>query len=144
MALDAPLGEVQFTRKGDETIPIHGGQGTYGIMNYVGYAASSATLEGDMERGDVVNGRTDLSTQGYVVNYGTSFIMTMEFTDDGPHAQAFLTYSQSGEAGSEHYADQTRRFSEKQWRDCLFTDEAIEADPELTSYEVTGDAPAVE
>jgi len=144
VALDAPLGEVQFTRKGDEKIPIHGGQGTAGIMNYVGYANSSATLEGAMERGDVVNGRTDLSTQGYVVNYGTSFIMTMEFTEEGPRAQAFLTYSQSGETNSEHYTDQTRRFSEKQWRDCLFTDEAIEADPELTSYVVTGDAPAAE
>jgi acyl-homoserine-lactone acylase len=134
--LDAALGDVQFTKKGDQTIPMHGGNERTGVTNKIEYSVFQSSLEPGMGRGQVINGATDLTDEGYVINYGTSFIMAMEFTDDGPHAEAFLTYSQSGVAGSEHSSDQTGRFSEKQWRQCLFTEEEITADPNFTSYTV--------
>ena len=81
-----------------------------------------------MSRGEVINEVTGLTTEGYVVNYGTSFIMTLQYTDDGPNATAFLTYSQSSNPESTHYADQTAEFSGKRWRSIPWTDEDIRAD----------------
>lgn len=138
IALDAPLGDVQFTRKGKTEIPIHGGNRNEGITNLITYSAGlhSATFE-RMSRGELLNSATQLSEDGYLVNYGTSFIMSVAFGDDGPQAEAFLTYSQSGEPSSEYYSDQTELFSDKQWRACLFSREEIEADPEYRSYVVS-------
>ncbi len=138
LPLDAPLGDVQFTKKGDQTIPIHGGNERSGVMNKIEYSVFQSSLEPGMGRGTLINGATDLTDEGYVINYGTSFIMAMEFTDEGPHAEAFLTYSQSGIPGSENSSDQTERFSNKEWRPCLFTEAEIEADPNLTTYRVRG------
>ena len=66
---------------------------------------------------------------GYVVTTGTSYIQTVQFTDAGPNAQAFLSYSQSTNPASPHFADQTQRFSAKQWITLPFTEAAITADP---------------
>ncbi|WP_372338367.1 penicillin acylase family protein, partial [Corallococcus llansteffanensis] len=43
-------------------------------------------------------------------------------------AQQVLTYSESGDPKSPHYADQTLLFSKKQWRPILFTDAQIAGD----------------
>ena len=51
----------------------------------------------------------------------------MEFTDDDSKAQGILTYSQSNNPESPHFDDQTRLFSEKQFRIMLFTEEEIQA-----------------
>jgi acyl-homoserine-lactone acylase len=121
-----------------ERIPISGGLGFEGVSNVVDYGASKTTFDPDMPRGELVNPRTGLTTEGYVINRGTSFIMTMEFTDDGPQAFAFVTYSQSDDPQSPFHADQTRAFSEKRWREVLFTEEAIAADPDLAVEVVFG------
>jgi acyl-homoserine-lactone acylase len=145
VAIDAPLRDAQFTKKGELTIPIHGGSSGDGVTNIVDYSVFKSTLGDPMPRGDVVNGATGLTSEGYVINIGTSFIMTLAFTDDGPEAKAFLTYSQgSSKPGDPNFADQTELFSEKAWRDCLFTEEAIAADPELRSYDVSAPRPVAE
>jgi len=46
--------------------------------------------------------------------------MTLEYTSDGPVAQAIMTYGQSGNPQEEHYRDQTQLFSEKKWRNIYF------------------------
>ena len=81
---------------------------------------------------------TDLAPGGYLVTYGSSFIMTMEFTEEGPRGEAILTYGQSDDEASPFYNDQLWRFSNKEWRPILFTEEAIAGDPELKEYEVHG------
>ena len=68
------------------------------------------------------------TSYGYPVFHGASWVMALEFTDQGPKADAFLTYSQSNDPESDHYADQTKLFSEGDWRPVVFTDEAIEDD----------------
>ena len=85
-----------------------------------------------------MDGGRFLRRDGYPVNVGTSFLMAVEFTDDGPRARALLTYSQSGDPGSPHFTDQTRMFSRKEWRPVLFRRADILADPELRTYEVSG------
>ncbi|MFN7927687.1 MAG: penicillin acylase family protein [Blastocatellia bacterium] len=134
-ALDAPLGKVQYSDKNGSRIPIHGGGSYEGISNIVSFSANSPTLEpyASPER---IKGSRFLTKEGYLVNYGTSFIMALEFTDKGPRAQAFLTYSQSGDPSSPLFYDQTQLFSEKKWRRILFTDAEIKSDPNLKTSKI--------
>ena len=53
--------------------------------------------------------------------------MTLSYTDNGPVAEAFLTYGQSGDPESPNYADQTKLFSEQAWRPILYKEADIKA-----------------
>ena len=66
-----------------------------------------------------------LSETGYNVVHGSSFIMTLAFTDEGPEAEAILSYSQSGNPDSDFFDDQTALYRDKVWRDILFSQEDI-------------------
>jgi acyl-homoserine-lactone acylase len=115
LKVDAPLGTIQFGIQallsgGRTIVPIHGNAGTdLGIYN-----AITSSLQPNV---------------GYIVSYGTSYIQTVQFTDTGVNAQAFLTYSQSSNPASPNFADQTARFSAKQWITLPFTEAAITGDP---------------
>ena len=63
--------------------------------------------------------------------FGTTFLMTVELTSDGPRAHTLLTYGQSANPTSPHFSDQTRLFSRKQWVTERFTQAEIAADPGL-------------
>ncbi|WP_298333498.1 penicillin acylase family protein [uncultured Erythrobacter sp.] len=104
--LDAPWGAVQTRTDGDEKIAIHGGPGGPGILN--------------MQIGRKVEG-------GLTPRHGSSYIQIVGFDDDGPVADAILSYSQSTDPVSPFYADQTRLYSEKKWHRLPFSDEEIEA-----------------
>ena len=70
------------------------------------------------------------SRDGTVVPYwGTSIVLAVSFEGDRPKAQGFLTYSQSSDPKSPYAADQTERFSRKEWITYPFTDAEIKADP---------------
>lgn len=140
IAVDAPLGDHQFTLKGDQRIPIHGGaQTSDGAFNISVYRTSLNTslLPTIAPEGELITEATNLTTDGYLINYGGSFIMAVEFTDDGPVADAILAYSQSDDPNSPHYADQTELLSSKTWRALPFSRAQIEADPMLTSSQVS-------
>lgn len=137
--LDAPLGQVQYTKRGDALIPIHGGGSADGLPNQVFYSILQTSLEPNPSRGEVINAATDLTTAGYVINYGASFVMTMNFTDDGPVAEALLTYGESDDPNSPHFLDQFFRFANEQWRPILYRQEDILADPNLREITVEGD-----
>ena len=95
IALDAPWGEVQRVMAGNEAIAIHGGPGTAGVLNY-------------QDSRPAPNG-------GLVPVHGTSYIQIVGFDAAGPVVDAILSYSQSTNPASSHYADQTRAYSEKRW-----------------------------
>jgi acyl-homoserine-lactone acylase len=84
-----------------------------------------------------IEGSRYLTTDGYPVNSGSSFVMALEYTDEGPRAQAFLTYSQSGDPESVHFSDQTELFSKKAWRPIAFAEAEVAADT-VSSVTVTG------
>ena len=126
--IDTPLGEMQYALRGDVRVPIHGGRGSEGVSNVVGGGGNGTTSERSSPR----------DQPGYPVSNGTSFIYNIEFTAGGPVAEAFLTYGESGDSTSDFFSDQTIRFSEKDWRPILFTEPAIAADPELSTYLVAG------
>ena len=52
--------------------------------------------------------------------------------------RAVLSYSQSENPRSEHYADQTRLFSQGQWLPMRFTEKEIRHDPAFSRRVVTG------
>lgn len=131
IALDAPLGDVQYTVRSGERVPIHGGGRIEGVTNLVVYSVLQTALGEPLARGLVLNAITGLTDQGYPVNYGSSFVMAMRFTDDDPEAFAFVTYGQSDDPSSPYHVDQTKAFSDKSWRKVLYTEQDIEQDPEL-------------
>lgn len=138
IALDTPLGKLQYSDRNGGRIPIHGGDGTYeGVANFVRYGPNTTTLE-PAKRPAQVNGSRLLTVEGYPVNSGTSFVMALEYTDSGPHAKALLTYSESGDPASPLFYDQTELFSAKKWRPILFTDKEINEDRNLKVKKVTG------
>jgi acyl-homoserine-lactone acylase len=107
--LDAKLGDVQRETRNGERIPIHGGAGPEGVFNVI----TVESLEPEL-------GWTS-------IRHGSSWIMTVEFTPDGPKSQGVLSYSQSTNPNSSFYSDQTKLYSKKSWDDLRFTETAVEA-----------------
>jgi acyl-homoserine-lactone acylase len=130
--LDATLGSVQHTDKGRAVIPVPGSNSDDGILNVVGYTDSGRSLEPAPPEGTLIPGSDDLTTDGYVIDDGTSFLMTVGFTARGPKARALLTFSESDDPQSPHYADQTPLFTHRILRPVLFTEREILSDPALT------------
>jgi acyl-homoserine-lactone acylase len=137
IAVDATLGEVQFALRNGQVVPIHGGTNVDGATNIVGFGSGwsirdPALMEAEWD--SIVSGTSlarivDGSDEhtGYLVNNGTSFLMALEFTDDGPEARVFLTYGNTEDRTAPSYTEATQRFSEKQWRTVAWTNEEIEA-----------------
>jgi len=114
--LDGRLGDYQVEPRNGVRIPLHGGngnqEGTYGSLTM----------------------RSGLTAQGYVgAHWGQSYIQTVTFDEQGPLAQAMLTYGQSVDPASPWYADQTLAYSRKAWPSLPFTQERIKADPNYTT-----------
>jgi len=106
IALDAPWGEVQRVVVGEERIAIHGGPGGAGVLNM-------------QESRPVPGGREPV--------HGTSYIQIVSFDDNGPVADAILSYGQSSNPASAHFADQTRAYAAKQWQRLPFHPDEIRA-----------------
>jgi acyl-homoserine-lactone acylase len=117
--LDASWGEVQFAERNGDRIPIPGGQGWAGMFGMI-----MANLQKD---------------KGYTpIQHGNSFIQIISWDKDGNlDPRGILTYSQSQEPESAHYADLTRLYSAGEWIRFPFSEEDILADPELVVLELS-------
>jgi acyl-homoserine-lactone acylase len=71
---------------------------------------------------------------------GSSFIQVVTWGDESscPAASTILSYSESSNAASPHFADQTRLFSNKQFLPDRFCESQIAADPHLQLTTITG------
>lgn len=72
------------------------------------------------------------------VDTGSTFMMAVELTPDGPRTRTILTYSLSANPSSPHHADQTALFSRGGWVTERFTEAEIKADPRLRVTTVRG------
>jgi acyl-homoserine-lactone acylase len=138
--VDAPLGDVQFEVRTGDRIPIHGGDGVEGVANVVGCCAGSGTLQetaDEGEYGDDFSYLTDLP--GFPISSGASFVMALEFTDDGPVAEGFLTYGNPDDPDDPAYRLGLETFSAQAWRPFRFTAGALDADPDVETTTVAGD-----
>lgn len=108
IALDARLGDLQFVTRNGERIPIPGGPETSGVLNKIeaGFSAQGG---------------------GYpdVTGSSSSWIQATELGAHGPVSRGVMTYSQTTNPNSPHYADQTKAFSQGRWIDLPFRDEDV-------------------
>lgn len=132
LALDAPLGDVQFADRNGTIVGIHGGDNRDGVTNIVGWGTMRSIMDPalrDVER-TVIESGSSLARYGdevgYPINNGTSFLLALAYGADGPEARAFLTYGNPADRDDPIYVEATERFSEKAWRDLAFTDEQVE------------------
>jgi acyl-homoserine-lactone acylase len=117
--LDAPLGAYQYAVKGREHIPISGGPDFVGQYNVA--TSRSGWVAG----------------AGYPdIDSGAGFIMWMQFTDAGPVGESVLTFSQSPNPTSPHFADQTRLWSAMRTKPMRFKQGDILADPALETMTI--------
>ncbi len=113
VALDAPLGKVQYAPRNGRNIPIPGGEGWAGWFSMI-----VANLAKDKGYSPIV--------------HGNSYIQVISWDKDGNlDPRLMLTYSQSPEPESTHYSDLTELYSAGQWITVPFTDVQIDADPNL-------------
>ena len=61
------------------------------------------------------NAAATIPESGYMVVHGASWVMAQEFSDEGPVADAWLTYGHSHDPKSEFYSDQTKLFGAGTW-----------------------------
>lgn len=147
IAPDAELGALQFVQKAAGLTPIAlpGGNSFEGLFNMVqtnlpsrsssdlanivtGKAVAGTTLRSLDDDGD---GQPELR---YRANYGSSFVLALQFDDAGPKAERFLSYGQSHDPESPHFTDQTELFARQQWQPMRFTEQEIAAHQERTLH----------
>jgi acyl-homoserine-lactone acylase len=120
IAPDAPLGENHYVVRNGTRIPIHGGPGSLGVLNMISSTWDPAA--GDVE-----------------VVHGSSHVQVVAFTGGRcPDAVTLLTYSQSANPTSPHFADQTMLFSGGGWVRSRFCEKDILASPDLRVVRLRG------
>ena len=98
---DAALAEVQVGPTG--SVGLHGGMEFEGLLNKLEALGSETLPPG-----------------GYRINFGTSYVQAVTFDDEGPVAEAFLTYGQSSLPGSRWAFDQLPLYAQKKWQPLPF------------------------
>ena len=135
--LDSPLGELQTADRDGERIAVHGGTGSEGVTNVVGFGTNDTTTVPAVAGASGSRHRGSLTTLGYPVSNGTSFIFNVEFTANGPVAEAVahLRRDRRPDEPVLHRPDADVRG--QAWRPTLFTPDAITADPALRKYTIS-------
>ena len=138
VALDVRLGELQYApTKLPRRIAVHGGNAREGVLNLQLPTLGGFTTLEPLQLAPRVPGSRFLTEAGYPVLHGSSFLMALEYTREGPRAMAFLTYGQSGDPKSPQFTDQTDLYVRKEWRPILFRADAIARDVRR-EYTVSG------
>lgn len=131
---DVSMRDIQYSAPAGDRIGLHGGQereGAYNIVTYFSPPLGGTDLLPRMLRPEMVNSRSALTAEGYLVNAGPNYVMLVEFREDGPHGEALLAHSQSSDPQSPHFNDQLALYVNKELRPVLFRDADIEKDPNL-------------
>jgi acyl-homoserine-lactone acylase len=109
IALDEALGNIQGVTRQGEYIPLGGGPESGGVLNKI--EAAFAGSDGYPE----------------VTASSSSWIQVTSFTEDGPVSKGILTYSQSTNPASPHFADLTKKYSDKEWVDLPYYQDDVES-----------------
>lgn len=117
--LDATLGEVQFVEFTNpdgtptgERFPWEGANNIEGGFNVFDQKfVEDQSLIARHQYAPLEGSQISAEGQGYQISRGTSWIMLVNYTKQGPEAKGLMTYSQSIDSRSPHRADQTRLYS---------------------------------
>lgn len=135
--LDVKLGDVQFADRNGTRVGVHGGDGVDGVTNVVTWAGPTfPTGETLSTRGDRIAPWSSLTANGYPVDAGTSFLMTVQYNNGVPAARSILTYGNTGDRTAPLFTSATEQFAAKHWKPVLFTADQIAGDPNLTTVTV--------
>jgi acyl-homoserine-lactone acylase len=132
LPVDVTLGDAQFALRNGTKVPIHGGNNFDGTTNFAGFTPPGSILDPafDEIKRELVAPNSQLAhvgaDTGYLVNNGTSFLLALAFTDDGPQARVFVDYSNTEDRTDPNYLEATQRFSAKDWRTVAWTDDQID------------------
>ena len=102
------IAQVKQTNRGP--VPVPGGDEFEGVLNKT-----------------QTPGVAGITSKGYDITYGSSYIQIVTFDDRGPVAAGMLTYGQSSDPASSFAYDQLEPFSRKQWPALPFHRSDIEA-----------------
>jgi acyl-homoserine-lactone acylase len=123
--LDVPLGAVQHTTIGGPRVAMPGcteQEGCYNIACVTTICGFGPDAQGNFAP----------------IDYGTSFLMAVEFQQGGPKSRTILTYSESQNPASPHHNDQTLLYSAEKWVTGRYTEEEIAGDPKLVVRAIAG------
>src|SRR5699024_10877375 len=125
--------------EGHEPIPVTGGNSIEGVFNM---SETAIPTRSTSRLTTVVTGEENICSEvsglcsplttkdgeaAYRINYGSSFVMALMYGDNGPKAEMLLSYSQSHDPASEFFDDQTKKYGQLEWRDMVFSPEAVAA-----------------
>ncbi|RAS70006.1 acyl-homoserine-lactone acylase [Lentzea atacamensis] len=116
LPVDVKLDDVQHY----EGIPIHGCRGPEGCFNVISVPGVPRPLD-RIPR----------------IPHGTSFVMAVELTKNGPRMSSLLVYGQSADKASPHHHDQAHLYVQKKWVSGRFSEQEIARDPNLKVQHVS-------
>lgn len=97
-----------------EGIPIHGCRGPEGCFNVISVPGVPRPVD-----------------RIPAIPHGTSFVMAVELTKNGPRMSSLLVYGQSADKASPHHHDQAHLYVQKKWVSGRFSEQEIARDPDL-------------
>lgn len=106
-AIDATLRTAQVKATPHGPVPVPGGEEIEGVLNKVESPG--------------------LTTKGYDIESGSSYIQLVTFDADGPVPLGMLTYGQASDPASPYAYDQLDTFSKREWRRLPYTRREIDA-----------------
>lgn len=129
VSLTAAWGEVNSVVTNEAIYPLSGGSGREGIFDVIENAVAFYTFDGWLE-----------SLQGVAPEtvFGASYEHVVRLDASGVEAWGLLAYSQATEPSSPYYQDQLPLLSQDTWFQFPFTEEEIQADPELVRVLLPG------
>ena len=103
----------------------------------VSWSSAKSTLEPTPVAGPKVAPGSQLTADGYPVNYGSSFMMAVHFAKGGPEARSILTYGETEDRTSPLFTVQMKRFADKNWKTVAFTPAQVAAQQVGTTEKVS-------
>lgn len=109
-------------------VGVPGGQyweGTIGVSEW--WPDGSTTLLPHAVAPEAIEEISGMTSDGWWVSDGNSFILAVGFGEDGPTARATMVYGQSDVPSSEHLHDQTEAYAQGSLRDVWFKEADVAA-----------------
>lgn len=131
--VDAPLGQYQWEIRTGEMIPMHGGTNVDGTANVVDCCAEHTMTTTYADPGVPVGDPSLLRSNsaggpiGYPINRGASFVMALQFTNQGPQGVAQLTYANPDDPTDPVYDRGVLGFSNSELRTLYFLPQQVTA-----------------
>lgn len=119
-SIEVSWGETHRLRRGAVDEPMSGAIGKFGCFHTIGYRPDQ---DGKM-----------------AANFGDTYVLAVEFGDT-PNAFSIMSYSQSSDPQSKHFADQSVLFARAQMKPAWFSEKEVQAHLERTYHpgESSGD-----